>query len=65
MTRDDERGSLTDKLMNLASLTKGQDGGQDGETDGAAQMALSKVVEKDSSVERYNKVEFCRVDSEV
>ena len=54
MTRDDERGNLTEKLINLASLTKGQDGEQDGETDGAAQMAISKAVEKDSSAERYN-----------
>ena len=54
VTRDDERGNLTEKLINLASLTKGQDGEQDGETDGAAQMAISKAVEKDSSAERYN-----------
>ena len=52
VTRDDERGSLTEKLMNLACLTKGQDGEQDAETDRAAQMATSKAVEKDSSAEQ-------------
>ncbi len=51
MIRDDERGSLTEKLTNLAYLNKDQD---DEQRDGAGQMAISKAVEKDSSNERYD-----------
>lgn len=54
VTRDDERGSLSEMLMNLASLTKGQEGEHDSETDGAAQLSINKVVEKDSLAERCN-----------
>lgn len=54
VTRDDERGSLSEMLMNLASLTKGQEGEHDSETDGAAQLSIYKVVEKDSLAERCN-----------
>ena len=49
--RDDEGGSLTEKLINLASLNKDQD---DEHGDGAGQMAISKAVEKDLSNERYD-----------
>ena len=49
--RDDEGESLTEKLINLASLNKDQD---DEQGDGAGQMAISKAVEKDLSNERYD-----------
>ena len=49
--RDDEGESLTEKLINLASLNKDQD---DEQGDGAGEMAISKAVEKDLSNERYD-----------
>ena len=55
MIQDDDEGSLTAKLKNLAASTKGRDNGKNGGINGAEQRTINNnAVEKDLSINRSN-----------